>query len=218
MAQVFSRAADSYLRLGLIIISGLVAGGLLLASGLVRSDYLTGVGVAMEQPVPFSHKHHTGELGIDCRYCHDQVETAASAGYPPSHTCMTCHSQLWSNAAALAPVRQSFTDDRPLRWNRIHDLPDYVYFNHSIHVARGVGCAECHGPVDRMTRIYQARPFYMRFCLDCHRDPAPHLRPPEQVFNLDWQPPPDRAAFGRRRMAELDIQPRHLDSCYICHR
>jgi Cytochrome c7 and related cytochrome c/Class III cytochrome C family len=218
MAQIFSRAADAYLRVALLLAGAAVVGGLLLAGGLVRSDYLTRVGIAVAQPVPFSHRHHAGELGIDCRYCHDQVETAATAGYPPTHTCMTCHSQLWTNAEALAPVRQSFTEGRPLRWNRVHDLPDYVYFNHSIHIDRGVGCSECHGAVDTMNRVYQAETLHMSWCLDCHRNPAPHLRPPGQVFNLDWQPGSDHAAWAHRRMAELDIEPRNLDSCYICHR
>jgi hypothetical protein len=218
MAQIFSRAADTYLRLALTLVGVAVVGGLLLAGGLVRSDYLTRVGLAVGQPVPFSHKHHAGELGIDCRYCHDQAETAASAGYPPTHTCMTCHSQLWTDAAALAPVRQSFVDGRPLHWNRVHDLPDYVYFNHAIHIDRGVGCSECHGPVDRMNRVYQVETLHMSWCLDCHRNPAPHLRPPEEVANLDWHPPVNQEALGRRQIAALGIDPSTLDSCYVCHR
>ena len=173
---------------------------------------------ALAQPVPFSHRHHAGELGIDCRYCHQSVEETATAGYPPTHTCMTCHSQLWTNADALAPVRESFAEGWPIPWNRVHDLPDYIYFDHSIHVAHGVGCSECHGPVDTMNRVYQAEAFYMSWCLECHRNPAPHLRPPDQVFNLDWQPPADRAALGRRLMAAFDIEPGNLDSCYSCHR
>jgi len=218
MAQIFSRAADAYLRLALLLIAAIVVGGLLLAGGLVRSDYLTRVGIAVAQPVPFSHRHHAGELGIDCRYCHDQVETGATAGYPPTHTCMTCHSQLWTNAEALAPVRQSYTEGWPLPWNRVHDLPDFVYFDHSIHVDRGVGCSTCHGAIDRMNRVYQAETLHMSWCLECHRNPAPHLRPPGQVFELDWQPPPDQPAWAHRRMAELGIEPRNLDSCYVCHR
>jgi hypothetical protein len=218
MAQIFSRSADTWLRLALIALAALGVGGLGLAGGVVRSDYFTGVALAPEQPVPFSHRHHAGQLGIDCRYCHDQVETAAMAGYPPTHTCMTCHSQLWTQADVLAPVRASLAEGRPLAWNRVHDLPDYVYFNHSIHVSRGVGCSECHGPVDRMTRIYKAESLQMGWCLDCHRDPAPHLRPPDQVFDLDWQPPPDQLAWAHRRMTELGIEPARLDSCYLCHR
>ena len=218
MAQIFSRKADTYLKVAGIAVAVVVIGAPMLGMGLVRSDYITGRHAAVGQPVPFSHRHHAGELGIDCRYCHDSVERAATASYPPTHTCMTCHSQLWTHAEALAPVRESLARNRPLRWNRVHDLPDYVYFDHSIHVARGVGCAECHGPVEEMTRIYQDKAFHMSFCLDCHRNPAPHLRPPDQVFDFHWQPPPDQIAYGRRRMAELGIDPQRLDNCYICHR
>lgn len=218
MAQIFSRAADTRLRLAVIALGALAVGGLLLADGLVRSDYLTRVGIALAQPVPFSHRHHAGELGIDCRYCHHQVEETATAGYPPTHTCMTCHSQLWTKAQALAPVRQSYTEGWPNPWNRVHDLPDYVYFHHAIHVDRGVGCSECHGAVETMNRVYQAETLHMSWCLDCHRNPAPHLRPIEEVFALDWAPLADRAALGRRLMAEYDIDPGELDSCYVCHR
>lgn len=218
MPQIFSRAADTYLRLGLAAVGIGVVGSLWLAGALVRSDYVTGVGNARAQPVPFSHEHHVGQLGIDCRYCHDSVETAASAGYPPTHTCMTCHSQLWTNAEALAPVRQSLVDGAPLRWNRVHNLPDYVYFNHAIHIDRGVGCADCHGPVDTMPRVYKAESLQMSWCLDCHRNPAPHLRPLGEVFNLHWHPPANQAALGRQRMEEFGINPGNLDSCYICHR
>ncbi len=218
MAQILSRVADTYLRLVVGAVGAVGVGCIVVAAGMVRSDYLTGVAVSIVQPVPFSHKHHAGELGIDCRYCHDEVERAATAGYPSTHTCMTCHAQLWTNANGLAPVRQSLVDGRPLHWNRVYNLPDYVYFNHSIHIDRGVGCSECHGAVDTMPRVYQAEALYMSWCLDCHRNPAPHLRPPEQVFNIHWRPPPDQAAVGRERMAALGIEPGKLDNCYICHR
>jgi len=218
MAQIFSRAADTYLRVVLIGLGLLVVGLLLLAGGLVRSDYLTGVAKQIDQPVPFSHRHHAGQLGIDCRYCHDTVEVAATAGYPPTYTCMTCHSQLWTNAEALAPVRQSLATGAPLRWNRVHDLPDFVYFNHSIHVQQGVACLECHGRVPEMARIYQAETLHMSWCLDCHRHPAPHLRPPDAVFHFDWRPPEDPEALGLRLVAARGIEPENLDSCYVCHR
>jgi hypothetical protein len=218
MAQVFSRSADTWLRLALILGTVLVVGGLLVGGGLVRSDYLTRRGVAPEQPVPFSHKHHAGQLGIDCRYCHQSVEYAASAGYPPTHTCMSCHSQLWTNAEALAPVRESLATGAPLHWSRVHDLPDYVYFNHSVHVQRGIGCVTCHGPVTDMPRIYQAESLQMGWCLQCHRHPWNYLRPKDRVFDFQWQPPPDQAELGRRLVAEQGIEPGHLDSCYICHR
>jgi Cytochrome c7 and related cytochrome c len=218
MAQIFSPAADNYVRLVLVALV-LGAGGLLLAAGgWVRSDYLTRKDIAPAQPVPFSHRHHAGQLGIDCRYCHDSVETAASAGYPPTHTCMTCHSQLWTNADVLAPVRASLATGTPLRWNRVYDLPDYVYFNHGIHVQKGVPCQHCHGPVPDMVRIYRAASLEMSWCLDCHRHPERYLRPPDQVVNFHWQPPADRVAAGRELVAKAGIQPARLDDCYVCHR
>jgi len=218
MAQVFSRAADTYLRLLLIVVALGLVGGALVGGGLVRSDYLTRQHLAPEQPVPFSHRHHSGQLGIDCRYCHDQVEHAASAGFPPTHTCMSCHSQLWTHAEALAPVRESLASGTPIRWNRVHDLPDFVYFDHSIHVQRGVACETCHGPVNDMARVYQAKTLNMGWCLDCHRYPWEHLRPKEHVFDFRWRPPADQGEIGRRLVAEQGIEPRDLDSCYVCHR
>jgi hypothetical protein len=218
MAQIFSRAADTYLRLVLIGLALGSGGVLLVAGGWVRSDYLTRQRAEPIQPVPFSHRHHAGQLGIDCRYCHTSVETAASAGYPPTHTCMTCHSQLFTNADMLAPVRESLATDTPIHWNRVYELPDYVYFNHSIHVQKGVPCQHCHGPVPQMVRIYQAASLRMSWCLDCHRHPERYLRPPDQVFNFHWQPPADREALGRKLMAAEHIQPAKLDNCYTCHR
>jgi Cytochrome c7 and related cytochrome c/Class III cytochrome C family len=218
MAQIFSRAADAYLRVGLLLAVMTAGGGLLLGAGYIRSDYATGEDLALAQPVPFSHKHHAGQLGIDCRYCHDQVETAASAGYPPTHTCMTCHSQLWTHADELAPVRASLASGTPLRWNRVNDLPDYVYFNHSIHVAAGVGCESCHGEVVDMPRVYQAESLQMGWCLNCHRHPWNHLRPASQEFEFHWQPPPDQEQQGPRLMAARGIEPGQLDNCYTCHR
>ncbi len=152
-----------------------------------RTDYRTGMGLVMEQPVPFSHEHHVAGLGIDCRFCHGGVTQAAAAGMPTTDTCMTCHSQIWTNAALLAPVRESLAKGQPLRWNRVNALPDYVYFNHAIHIAKGVGCASCHGTVDRMPLMTKAHGFTMQFCLDCHRNPAPNLRPPAAIFDTEWQ-------------------------------
>ena len=207
-----------YLRFALLAAALGLVGLLLVGSGLVRSSYLTRQDLNLEQPVPFSHRHHAGQLGIDCRYCHDTVEYAASAGYPPTHTCMTCHSQLWTNAEALAPVRASLATDTPLAWNRVHDLPDFVYFNHSIHVQRGVGCETCHGPVIDMVRVYQAEMLNMGWCLECHRHPWRHLRPKEHVFEFRWQPPAEQEELGRELVARYGIEPAELDSCYICHR
>jgi hypothetical protein len=183
-----------------------------------RSDYYTGVSMQRRQEVPFSHQHHVGGLGIDCRYCHDLVETAATAGMPSTYTCMTCHSQIWTNAPMLAPVRQSLAEGKPLAWRRVHDLPDYVYFDHSIHVAKGVGCETCHGRVDTMRLTAKAEPLTMGWCLGCHRDPAPNLRPREHVLDMGWQSPKDRRAAGERLMAEYKVRTAGLTDCSTCHR
>jgi hypothetical protein len=169
------------------------------------------------QPVPFSHKHHVSGLGLDCRYCHTTVEISQNAGIPPTHTCMTCHSQIWTNAEILAPVRQSLAEGKPLRWTSVYTLPDYVYFDHSIHIAKGVGCTECHGPIGDMPLTRKAETLYMSWCLSCHRDPAPHLRPKDQVFNPHWQRTADTPS-GEKLMAEYHIHPETLSDCGVCHR
>ena len=169
------------------------------------------------QPVPFSHKHHVSGLGLDCRYCHTTVEVSQNAGLPPTHTCMTCHSQIWTNAEILAPVRQSLAAGKPLRWTRVYTLPDYVYFDHSIHIAKGVGCTECHGPIGDMPLTWKAETLYMGWCLSCHRDPAPHLRPKDQVFNPHWRHTADTPS-GEKLMAEYHIHPETLSDCGVCHR
>jgi hypothetical protein len=200
---------------------GLALVGLFLVlGGYVSAGYQTRVGWVREQPVPFSHKHHVGDDGIDCRYCHTSVETSARAGLPATHICMTCHSQLWTGAPMLAPVRQSLASGRPLEWRRVAQLPDYVYFNHSIHISRGVPCVECHGRVDRMPLMARAKPFTMQFCLSCHRDPAPHLRPASQVTRMDWSGYTNREqrAFAAAAMRRHRIDPAKLDNCELCHR
>jgi hypothetical protein len=169
------------------------------------------------QPVPFSHRHHVSGLGLDCRYCHTAVEVSANAGIPPTETCMTCHSQLWTHADLLRPVRQSFAEKKPLRWTRVYALPDYVYFDHSIHIAKGVGCTECHGPIGDMALTWKASTLYMRWCLDCHRNPAPHLRPREQVFNPHWKRTAETPS-GATLMADYNIRTENLTDCGICHR
>jgi hypothetical protein len=185
--------------------------------GGVRTDYETGVGWTQDQPVPFSHEHHVAGLGIDCRFCHSGVEQSAHAGLPPTYTCMTCHSQVWTNAAILEPVRASLAQNKPIRWNRVVDLPDYVYFNHSIHVAKGVGCASCHGEVDRLPLMVKQKPFTMQFCLDCHRDPGPHLRPRSAVVDLHWRR--DVSTPTPQQLLDFyHIGRRKLTDCTICHR
>lgn len=198
----------------------MLAGLLIGAWDYAESSYATQVGMVQSQLVPFSHKHHVGDDGIDCRYCHTSVEAGPHAGLPPTHTCMTCHSQIWTGADPLEPVRQSLQSGSPIRWRRVAQLPDYVYFNHSIHLNRGVACVECHGRIDQMPLTWRAKPFQMEFCLDCHRDPAPHLRPRELVTRMEplgWSEKQKRS-YGRRVMARHRIDPKLLDNCGLCHR
>ena len=219
MAQIFSPTADTWLRAVLLaLIAGTVA-LLFVAGAVARSQYVTDVARTPQQPVPFSHKHHAGELGLDCRYCHTSVETSANAGFPATHVCMTCHSQIWTEAPMLAPVRQSLAQDRSLVWQRVAHVPDYVYFRHDIHIAKGVSCFECHGRIDKMPLTYRAKAFEMSFCTSCHRDPAPHLRPHDAVYDPNWTPPADRRALGETLMKQNHIHgPAELTHCYVCHR
>lgn len=220
MAQIFQSSFDTYVRLGLLVLLLLFAGLALLGPVAAGSAFQSGVGWTVEQPVPFSHRHHVDGLGIDCRFCHATVETGAHGGFPSTHVCMTCHSQIWTNAPMLAPVRQSLASKRPLVWNRVAKLPDYVYFNHAIHIARGVGCVECHGRVDRMPLLARAHPFEMRFCLACHRDPAPRLRPASDITRmapLAWTTEAHHA-FAEAAARRFRLEPTRLDKCDICHR
>ena len=216
MAQVFRRSANAVAKGSLLIGAFLAAGAGWAVFSLAKSGYVTRQGLVLEQPVPFSHDHHVGQIGIDCRYCHTAVETTAAAGIPPTATCMNCHNQLWTNAQLLEPIRASFKDNVPIEWNRVNDLPDFVYFNHSIHVAKGVACTTCHGPVDKMPLMYQGQPLTMKWCLDCHRDPVKNLRPREEVTNVNWQPPADLAA-QQAIWAEMHKVQSKV-SCSTCHR
>ncbi len=174
------------------------------------------VGYQPEQPVPYSHALHAGELGINCRYCHTTVEVASRAALPPTQICMNCHAKIRSTSQKLTPVRESYATGMPIRWVRVHDLPQYVYFDHSAHVDRGVGCVECHGRVDKMEVVRQVAELSMAWCLDCHREPDRHLRPPEAVTKMDWVPPEDPAVFGKRLREAERINP--STDCYTCHR
>ena len=219
MRQLFGPGADAWMRLVLLGFVVLVGGSVLILEMIQHSTYVSRVGIAPAQPVPFSHKHHVGQLGIDCRYCHTSVEVSSTPGLPPTHTCMTCHSQIWTGASMLAPVRESLAHDEPLRWTRVNRLPDYVYFNHSIHIAKGVGCSSCHGAVDQMQLMARGKNFTMQFCLDCHRNPAPRLRTPDQVWNTEWTPPADQAKLGPALLARNHIHSgAELSDCSICHR
>ncbi|MGD9647018.1 MAG: cytochrome c3 family protein [Pirellulales bacterium] len=189
MAQLFHPSMNTFSRVTIFGAVFLLAGAFWLASVWSRSNYVTEVGVVRDQPVPFSHEHHVAGLGIDCRYCHTSVETSASAGMPSTATCMNCHARIWNQSPLLEPVRASYRTGESLEWTRVHDLPDYVYFNHSVHVAAGVGCASCHGRVDKMPLMWREHTLHMDWCLECHRNPEPHRRPRDQVFNLAWEPP-----------------------------
>jgi hypothetical protein len=218
MPQIFRPVADTITRIVLIalLLSPFVVGAGSYA--LMNSQYVTRQSITPKQPVPFSHEHHVGGLGIDCRYCHTSVETSAFAGLPPTRTCMTCHSQLYTNAAMLAPVRQSLAEGKPIRWVRVNALPDYVYFDHSVHVANGIGCTTCHGRVQEMPLMRQAAPLTMGWCLNCHRDPKPYLRPRDEVFSVSWKPPKDQLEQAKKLLVEYHIKTQHLDDCSRCHR
>src|SRR5277367_795858 len=206
MAQIFHRSANFLARFSLL--GAAVFAGVALTAVLVvaRSPYITNQNVTRDQPIQFSHKHHAGDDGIDCRYCHTGVETSAYAGIPPTKTCMNCHSVLFNNVGYLEPVRESYRTDKSIHWVRVHRLADYVYFNHSIHVAKGVGCSTCHGTVDQMPLIFQASPLNMGWCIDCHRNPEAVLRPPDQVFNMEWKAPANQAEIGAHFAQERKIR------------
>jgi len=216
--QLFRPSANTIARVvlvGILVVPFFLIG---LAYAVMRSPYTTGQNITLNQPVPFSHKHHVGEEGIDCRYCHTSVENSPFAGLPPTTTCMTCHSQLFTNAPMLAPVRASLAQHKPIHWQRVHRLPAYVYFDHSIHIAKGVGCTTCHGQVETMPLMRQEAPLTMGWCLDCHRNPAPNLRPQSQIFSTTWTAPADQLEQGRKLLAQYHIDTEHLTDCSRCHR
>lgn len=215
--MIFGPRANLFMNTALVAVAAVLVLLLLSVWVVPVMGYNTQERYVPPQPIPFSHKHHVSGLGIDCRYCHTTVETAANAGMPSTAICMTCHSQIWTNAAILEPDRFSLAENVPIRWTRVYTLPDYVYFNHSIHIAKGVGCTECHGPIGDMPLTYKATSLHMGWCLDCHRDPAPHLRPLDQVFNPHWHRHPHTPS-GRQLMAAYHIHPKTLEDCGICHR
>ena len=216
MTQIFHHSTNTLSKLSIFGALFLAAGTLWLILQINRSPYVTQSGVAREQPVPFSHAHHVAGMGIDCRYCHTAVEDSAFAGIPPTKTCMNCHSQIFADSPYLEPVRDSFRTGNSIEWTRVHDLPDFVYFNHSIHVKKGVGCTTCHGQVDRMPLLWREKSLQMEWCIDCHRQPERYVRPREAVFRVDYEPPTDQMQLGTRLVAEYHIQ--KLTSCSTCHR
>ncbi|MGA2181516.1 MAG: cytochrome c3 family protein [Bryobacteraceae bacterium] len=217
MPQVFHRSANSISRVSIFIIAFGLAILIAAAYALDRGSFNTDVAVAKDQPIPFSHKHHVTDDGIDCRYCHTSVETSAYAGIPATEICMSCHSQIWSNATMLEPLRESFRTGQSIAWTRVHDLPEFVYFNHSIHLKKGIGCATCHGRVDQMPLMMKANTLNMNWCLECHRNPEKYIRPREEVFNMAYQAPDDQlSSLGPELVKKYHVQ--KLDDCWTCHR
>jgi len=216
MPQIFHRSANTLSKVSLAGILLLVGGLIGLAMLLGRSSYVTRAQEYIEQPVQFSHLHHVLDDGIDCRYCHTSVETSSFAGIPPTKTCMNCHSQIWQSAPILEPVRASFREDKPMTWVRVHDLPDFVYFNHSIHVKKGMGCETCHGRIDQMPLTRQQNSLQMEWCTNCHRNPQNYVRPREEVFTMGYRPREDQATLGPKLVAQYNIKP--STDCSTCHR
>ena len=231
--QIFPRSSNAIARASLVGVVVLVGAMSWLVLELERTPYITYAGVRKAQPVPFSHKHHVTGLGIDCRYCHTSVETSSFAGIPPTKTCINCHAQIWNQSPMLEPVRESWRTGKSLVWTRVNYLPDYVYFNHSIHIAKGVGCFSCHGPVNKMPLMYEAYSLRMEWCLNCHRDPAKFLRPREEVFNMDYVQPSsdhpvkladgrvftDQTELGTALKREYNVRSvEGITSCNTCHR
>jgi hypothetical protein len=215
MTQIFHPRFGLFVKLALLGVLILASAAVLAWRGLTNAA--PRIGEAVEQPVPFSHKHHVGDDGIDCRYCHDTVETSAFAGIPPISTCMTCHSQLYTDEAVLQPVVESWRRGVPLHWRRVHQLPDFVYFDHAIHVTKGIGCESCHGRVDRMPLTMRTQPLSMEWCLDCHRAPQKYLRPRGQVFTMGWKAH-DQHKLGLALVKRYHIDTRRLTDCSVCHR
>ena len=189
MAQIFDRSSNALARMSLLLTGLLVIALGVTLDELQRSPWVTRQGQRPDQPVPFSHKHHVQGLGLQCQYCHVTVEKSSYAGIPPTKTCINCHAQIWTNAQLLEPVRASWATGQSLPWTRVHDLPDYVYFSHEIHVNKGLGCSTCHGRVDQMPLMYAENTLQMEWCLDCHRNPAKNLRPTSQIYNMAWESP-----------------------------
>lgn len=216
MPQIFHPAFNTISRVSIFGAVFLLSAILVVAGVIVRSPYITQANVIREQPVPFSHQHHVSDCGIDCRYCHTSVEDSSFAGIPATEVCMNCHSFLFKDVPMLEPVRESFRTGKPIVWTRVHDLPDYAYFNHSIHIAKGIGCSSCHGQVEEMPLMWRENTLHMEWCLGCHRDPAQHIRPREEVFNMAWTKLAHREIDPQRLMDEYHVQSK--TSCNTCHR
>jgi len=215
--QVFSRSSNTLAPLTLVVLVLFLGAAGAAGFALYRSPLVNEVRVAKEQPIPFSHQRHVQANGIDCRYCHTSVEDSSFAGIPPTETCMTCHSQVLSDQAIFDPLYESWQSGEPLEWLRIHDVPDFVYFNHSIHVAKGVGCETCHGRVDTMPLTWKTETLYMKWCLECHREPERFVRPQDQIFTMGWERTADDPS-GEELVKQYGIKKTQLTDCSICHR
>lgn len=244
MAQIFRPSSNTSMRLGLGTIAVLPVSVMVFFSQYTRSPFVTHISIPYEQPVPFSHEHHVTELGIDCRYCHTSVEKSARAGYPSTHTCMSCHSQIWTNSPLLEPIRESYKNNIPIKWTRLNQVPDFVYFNHSIHINRGVSCNNCHGPIQAMQMAYKGQAFQMRWCLDCHRNPENYVNEPEFVWNLyqniqrgkhadgsvltdeeitlmngeQYKRSTEELKKGKELVKKFHVQTESISDCTTCHR
>jgi hypothetical protein len=217
MSQIFKSSTNSLARASIVVALVALAGtGGALFELIADSTFATRQGDMREQPIPFSHTHHVGSMGIDCRYCHTSVDNSDWAVIPPTKTCMNCHSQIWINSSTLEPVRESFRTNQSIKWTKVYDLPDFVYFNHSIHVKKGVGCETCHGRVDEISLMYQKPSLQMRWCLDCHRNPEKYLRPADQITKMGYEPSEPQEQLGARLVKENHVQ--KLDTCWTCHR
>jgi hypothetical protein len=216
MSQIFHPATNVFSKVSILGAAGILALAGALLNTMYRSSWSTQVDVVRQQPVQFSHEHHVRGLGIDCRYCHTAVEESSFAGVPPTETCMNCHAQIWNDSPKLEPVRASFRTGKPLEWTRVHDVPDFVYFNHSIHVNKGVGCETCHGRVDKMPLTWRVQTLHMEWCLDCHRHPEKNVRPRDKVFQMGWNAGVGQASLGEKLVDEYQIK--KLTNCTTCHR
>jgi hypothetical protein len=219
MAQLFHRGANNLAKISIAAAIVLAGTAFYVYTQVARSGYITGRYVERPQPVQFSHKHHVGDDGIDCRYCHTTVETSHSAGIPPTQTCMNCHSQLFADADYLEPIRKSFRENKPIEWERVHDLPEFAYFNHSIHIAKGVGCSTCHGQIDNMPAVFQENTLQMEWCLQCHRNPESYIRPKSEIYSMQWRDSDIDSEERAKLKEEYKIRSKEmLTSCSTCHR
>ncbi len=219
MGQIFPRNANLLARLSIFAAVLLIVELTLILTVYFRSNYYRQINVAIQQPVPYSHQLHAGTLGIDCRYCHVSVDKSYFANIPATETCMTCHSQIRTGSTKLTVVRDSYATGQPVSWQKVNRVPSFVYFNHSIHINKGVGCSECHGKVTEMPVVWQPQAFFMGFCLNCHRNPENFLRPRDQVFNLNYIHPANQVELGQKLVQEYGVMPKtQLQNCWVCHR